>query len=274
MSFPSYLPLKVGLLLPPLGKLAMVMLFIQILVVEGWSLKFFNECFTQSTTTSSKIVHVGESSVAIFNPVNLKIGIFKFSNTFTTNFITLSGNTSGYVQGNFIYNRYGAQGIANREMFTLIGDEFYDGLMLAYSSAPRIWRVLGSEYVLKLMADNILWVSHWRNIKYIKVCNTSNLNVKSTLVNLSANRKEQLYLFYADGQVVRLLYNDTLDNYTSEAAQLVPYPPATSYVVSADDTHLFYHHKVSLSETHIYKFRINQKEFGFSLSDNFTLRSP
>ena len=105
-----------------LGKLVMILVVFPIVVSGSSSIKIFTECFTQPTTTSSKILHIGDSSVAIFNPANLKIGIFRFSTSVTTNFITITGNATTYVQGNYIYNRYGAQGIANREMFTLVGD--------------------------------------------------------------------------------------------------------------------------------------------------------
>jgi hypothetical protein len=105
-----------------LGNLVLIFLLFPIIVGGSSSMKVFTECFTQPTTTSSKILHIGDSSVAIFNPANLKIGIFKFSTSVTTNFITITGNPTNYVQGNYIYNRYGAQGIANREMFTLVGD--------------------------------------------------------------------------------------------------------------------------------------------------------
>lgn len=88
--------------------------------------------------------------------------------------------------------------------------------MLAYSGAPKMWKIIGGEYVVKLMPDNILWLSHWRNIKYMKVCNISNLNMNSSIISLTASQKEELYLFYANMQIVRLFYNQTVDNYTAQ----------------------------------------------------------
>lgn len=112
------------------------------------------------------------------------VGILKYSNFYTTTFITLSVNTSYYLHGNFIFNRYGAQGLASREIFTLVGEEFYDGNMLPFTAAPKMWKVIGSEYVLKLMPDNILWISHWRTLKYAKVCNVSIFRQNSTLLSV------------------------------------------------------------------------------------------
>lgn len=71
---------------------------------------------------------------------------------------------------------------------------------------PKLWIVTEGEYIIKLDNNNVLWVTHWKNVRYLKVCNVSLINNNMNVTAIMSQTRNRIYLVCVN-QIVLFVYN-------------------------------------------------------------------